>query len=288
MDAFTDDAVLTISCFLSFCDLLNLGLTCQRFGARPRVDVDVDVDYEARPWSLMEEAARQRVTDATAKHEWINSDILIRRGSESWIALDHRLHRLLRMSSSSLVFHRLIGNGIAYVKNDPSHVQVHDDALSSGQYPLGSSCAICQKVMTCGKHYAQFTVTREGYIEVGIMRPIQGWDTRDLKTMHPRGSYDYTRFCRQRNDNRVFEGDVHWYLHQTSPDNYGRSNFLRNDDVVGLLLDLDQGILSAYKNGRCLGVKKDGLVGHYCWVASVTNAVYRGAVMIESAPLPEN
>jgi len=63
---------------------------------------------------------------------------------------------------------------------------------------------------------------------------------------------------------------------------------LRNDDVVGLLLDLDQGILSAYKNGRCLGVKKDGLVGHYCWVASVTNAVYRGAVKIESASLPEN
>mmetsp|Transcript_36178 Transcript_36178/g.78033 ORF Transcript_36178/g.78033 Transcript_36178/m.78033 type:complete len:224 (-) Transcript_36178:501-1172(-) len=211
MDAFTDDAVLAISYFLSSRDLVNLGLTCQRFGATPRVDIDVGVgvDYEARPWSLMEEVARQRVADATAKHEWRNSDILIRQGSESWIALDHRLHRLLRTSSSSLVFHRLIGNGIAYAKNDPSHVQVHDDALSSGQYPLGSSCAICQNVMTCGKHYAQFIVTREGYIEVGVMRPIQGWNTRDLKTMHPRGSNGYTRFCRQRNDDREFEGDVH-------------------------------------------------------------------------------
>ena len=35
---------------------------------------------------------------------------------------------------------------------------------------------------------------------------------------------------------------------------------------LGLLLDLDEGTLSVYKDGRSLGVMKRGLVGHYCWV----------------------
>ena len=35
--------------------------------------------------------------------------------------------------------------------------------------------------------------------------------------------------------------------------------------AVGLLLDLDAGTLSVYKDGRKLGVMKEGLAGAYCW-----------------------
>ena len=35
-----------------------------------------------------------------------------------------------------------------------------------------------------------------------------------------------------------------------------------------MLLDLDEGTLSVYKNRR-LGVMKRGLAGHYCWFASL-------------------
>lgn len=38
---------------------------------------------------------------------------------------------------------------------------------------------------------------------------------------------------------------------------------------IGMLLDLDEGTLSVYKNGRKLGVMKRGLAGPYCWVVSL-------------------
>jgi len=40
-------------------------------------------------------------------------------------------------------------------------------------------------------------------------------------------------------------------------------------DEIGMLLDLDEGTLSVYKNEEKLGVMKTGLAGPYCWVASM-------------------
>ena len=58
-----------------------------------------------------------------------------------------------------------------------------------------------------------------------------------------------------------------------------------SDDEVGMLLDLDDGTLSMYKNGRKLGVMKRGLSGPYCWAASL----YSGArVKIERGEIPPN
>ena len=39
---------------------------------------------------------------------------------------------------------------------------------------------------------------------------------------------------------------------------------------IGMLLDLDEGTLTVYKNGTRLGVMKRGLAGHYCWVVSMS------------------
>ena len=39
---------------------------------------------------------------------------------------------------------------------------------------------------------------------------------------------------------------------------------------IGLELDLDEGTLDVYKNGRRLGTLRSGLVGEYCWVVSMT------------------
>ena len=38
---------------------------------------------------------------------------------------------------------------------------------------------------------------------------------------------------------------------------------------IGMLLDLDEGTLSVYKNERKLGVMKRGLAGQYCWVVAL-------------------
>lgn len=57
-------------------------------------------------------------------------------------------------------------------------------------------------------------------------------------------------------DNEDWEGMEHlWHI--------------SSGDEIGLLLDLDEGSLSVYKNGRKLGVMKRGLAGHYCWVLSM-------------------
>ena len=42
--------------------------------------------------------------------------------------------------------------------------------------------------------------------------------------------------------------------------------------TVGLLLDLNEGTLSVFKNGRRLGVMKEGLGGEYVWFFSVFSA----------------
>ena len=54
---------------------------------------------------------------------------------------------------------------------------------------------------------------------------------------------------------------------------------------IGMLLDLDEGTLSVYKNGRKLGVMKRGLAGHYCWVVSLREGTQ---VTIKRGTVPEN
>ena len=38
---------------------------------------------------------------------------------------------------------------------------------------------------------------------------------------------------------------------------------------IGMLINLDEGTLSVYKNGSKFAVMQRGLAGHYCWVVSL-------------------
>ena len=40
-------------------------------------------------------------------------------------------------------------------------------------------------------------------------------------------------------------------------------------DTIGMLLNLNEGTLTIFKNNRRLGVAKDGLSGSYCWYATM-------------------
>jgi len=63
----------------------------------------------------------------------------------------------------------------------------------------------------------------------------------------------------------------------------GKESMSSGGDELGLLLDLDEGSLSVYKNGQKLGVMKRGLAGQYCWVVSL----YEGAqVTIKRGTIP--
>ena len=160
MESLTEDAILAISAYLDPYELLHLALCSKRFGGKPDVGVDDDestkpaaaeVDLGSkkrklsssgeqqtqhqRQWSLVEEAARRRVTAAVRDdpryrnlHDEVRHQELLRgflRNTEdftrnntrdTYLAKDWRLHKF----RTCLVFYRLVGRGRAsYVNRNP-------------------------------------------------------------------------------------------------------------------------------------------------------------------------
>ena len=63
----------------------------------------------------------------------------------------------------------------------------------------------------------------------------------------------------------------------------GMQNATKEGDRIGMLLDLDQGSMTVYKNDERLGVMATGLSGEYSWAA----AMFGGDnVRIEAAAAP--
>ena len=72
-----------------------------------------------------------------------------------------------------------------------------------------------------------------------------------------------------------WDDEKHWDLHWDGMED------CNTGDMIGMLLNLDHGTLTVYKNNRRLGVMKDGLSGWYCWYATIaakdsTVAIKRG------------
>lgn len=249
METCTDDNVFAITSFLLPRDLFNLALVCKCFGWKNASSTKSTKSRQGWPWSMMEEASRRRVSAAKNDKDnpWRGSDLITIRGEESWMAVGYRLYLL----QSSLIFSKIIGSAISHVNDDMTHVQC------KRRETVGFSVAICQKVMTAGKHCTQFTITQRGGIYMGIIRSsIHGWPKKRIK------HEDFRVYCRSQSD-PGYVGNVDQYYY------YDERNKLKNGDVFGMLLDLDQGTMTVYKNGECLGVKVRGLAGHYCWAVTM-------------------
>ena len=136
---------------------------------------------------------------------------------------------------------------------------------------------------------------------VGIVRPLPGLDGRELESFDPvivNSSDDVSRDLLSERTDR-WTSDVHcccyycgtgscWWSDWSDrrgrvEDWEGEEGLPQEGGTVGLLLDLDDGTLTAYMNGRRLGVMKDGLSGEYCWYTSVCNRI---TVSIERGVLP--
>ena len=184
--------------------------------------------------------------------------------------------------------------------------------------------AICSDyVMTSGKHYAKFyidtssntsTMFRFFYSKMGLMRPISsdwkedaGWaqfnpiynswfnDFLEHKTdawgksdIHTCFYYDYDGTAERSN----WDQD-HKNSHQEIPwDGMKGYSCFSGEKIgqIGLLLDLDEGTLTVYKDGKRLGIMMRGLTGEYCWVLSVLaqghGCPHQQNVRIERAPIP--
>ena len=170
--------------------------------------------------------------------------------------------------------------------------------------------AFSNSILRAGKHYASFFIGDFGSLFVGVMKPGQANQT--AKGFPVRKEF-YEHFSRRlghgehTNNNNV--NSVQCCLYNTLDPTCWTSDWvqklsserLNSNDWggmesvssihqsittsgldIGMLLDLDEGTLSVYKNGRKLGVMKRGLTGPYCWVVSM----FGGEVTIKRGKIP--
>ena len=266
---FNSDSLFKIASYLSATDLLNLALTCRRYGMAAESDDDI---------SLIEDITRQIVQDITITTGEERPKI----DGESWLANYHYLR-------SIVIFDQFNAN-FEYVE---------------GKSCIRSTIAVCasaitNNIMKAGKHYVSFDASDHFFL-VGVMRPgtfidrtksrnpvqsgffeIFSQSTESLvyntnNSIHCCMYYSYDDSCHSRDWNQTVDDG-------STRDDTWRESFTRGGDV-GLLLDLDEGTLSVCKNGQSVGVMKRGLFGHYCWVASIL----RGAqITIKREKIPKS
>ncbi|KAL9191121.1 hypothetical protein ACHAXT_000827 [Thalassiosira profunda] len=283
--ALSNDVLFGVAPYLEYREFVNLALVSRRFGSKFGGDC-----------SLMEDVARQIIGSLQTEEE---RAALPRYGGESWLALLPELQKL----RSPLAFNQLVGRPLEYVDGskscittfNPTRAMFDDFDDTWTGYEVTALCN--NSTMRAGKHYATFTITgsvRCFYASVGVMRPVEGLDQR--------GCHEFSVFGRnnrgwvtdiKRSDrwgsNGIGAVDVSFYdvyMGYCWSLNFGFDRAVKDeswggmegfeivDGEVGLLLDLDEGTLAVYKNGRRLGIMQEGLEGEYCWAASVCAQFY--------------
>ena len=194
-----------------------------------------------------------------------------RRGRESWLGLMWEVESLRRRGA---VFGRSheeshISAGITLSEGSAVTTKAVDDGISR--------TAASKAVMRAGCHYAQFTMvsSRADSMFFGVIRP--GWDVeggQDAYTVDGHCFYStWDGHCYPESAGHHWEGD--W------------QGAREEGDRIGMLLDLDQGTMTVYKNDERLGVMATGLSGEYSWAAGLHGLHGRGeSARIDSAPLP--
>jgi len=290
MESFSDEIAISFASFLPPRDLVSLSLSCKRFGARCDTVTSRTAWKLAREakrqktgtirhscWSLMEKAAQQAI-DAVGSDDEKNA--LPRRGEESWIGI----YQDLQLLRAPLIFDQIIGDGIDYAGENKNTV----DGKFNGHEIYSS--AISQHVMRAGKHCVSFHVNGPGPILLGIMRPIDNLSMRDLKLKecHP-VNQDLSSFSREHRtrssrksiDCCMMDVTIGDCLCRYSPNSQistvAQGAWMEGSSgtyEIGFVLDLDEGSLTVYKNGRRLRTMRDRITGEYCWVASL-RTLYR-------------
>ena len=240
----TDDLLIHIASMLTApTDLVRLQLTCPRFADKVCVSSEM--------LSIPEEAARLWLEGCTEQERgWAP-----RRGLESWLGLMHEVG-VLRLP---LAF----GRAHAAITLSESGA-LATKSLDDYHYRTTAS----KVVMRSGRHFAQFTVMEGGYLFFGVIRP--GWG---LEGVLEAEDVDGRCFYYTGSGERC-PGYHTWE---------GMQSARKQGDRIGMLLDLDQGTMTVWKNDEKLGVMQaEGLSGPLCWAVSL----YRSSARIESAAVP--
>ena len=277
MDSLDNDIIIHFASYLCSKDLVSLALTCRRFDYAGQHDTGL---------SLMEDTAHQIISKAK-EHE---KEALPRMADQSYIELYSELEKL----RAPRVFDHLIGTRLFYVNDDKSHIKIVGEGTQSHKY----NTAISNHVMRAGRHYATFTKEGEWFVRIGIVRPLLNFYKKRLYSFDPldeehfgwrdHGSKIKVNYCSLMVGSRDFHnrGRCYWsnWVHPYKINNWvGREEF-ENGDEIGMLLDLDADTLCIYKNGRRLGILKDGLTGEFCWTATMWK--HDESVRIEKGIVP--
>ena len=183
---------------------------------------------------------------------------------------------LSRDSEEPLKFDTLLGRDIEHANERRTSVRASD----------GFSAAVASNyVMVSGIHYAEFHIA-EGLPWIGIVRPIPNLDparyaNEDFYFFEP--SF-YDDFLAARTD-EWGSGNVHvcqyvtltggrmswtnWAGEEQLVADWEGMEGYRTSQILGMLLEMNEGTLAVYKDNRRLGVMKDGLSGPYCWLATL-------------------
>jgi len=245
-------------------ELLNLALTCKSFGwQQPLSGLD---------WSLAEEVARQAVS--SGQNDVKDVRILLQhyvRGETTWLSILHE-------SEHPKLKFELMGRGNVHFSGDRTLVCGTSDVIPGA--------AIANNyIMESGIHFAEFAIDH-GYPNIGIVRPMPNLDPDRFAnqgfSFFRRAFYD--DFLAARTDEwgddnvhaceyYVGNGGVIWTDWEGGGDDeeieWVGMEDCKTGDTVGMMLNLNEGTLTVYKNSRRLGVMKDGLSGSYCWYVGV-------------------
>ena len=279
MDSLDNDIVIRFASYLCSKDIVSLALTCRRFGSSHLHDTGL---------SLMEDTAHQIMCNAKQEEK----EAIPKLVNQSYIALCSELEQL----RAPRLFDQLIGNRLSYVSNDKSHIEFVDEGTRD-------NTAISNHVMRAGRHYATFTKEGEWVIRIGIIRPLKNFDKKGLYAFDPLDVEEFrserterwgdhgsikVNYCSLAVGSRDFHnnGRCFWsdWLNSNEINDWGCSEVFENSDEIGMLLDLNVGTLSVYKNGRRLGILKDGLAGDYCWTATMWS--HGESVIIKKGIIP--
>ena len=271
LTAIPEEVALRIACALaslaSPIDLLHLALACprryytvkciatslSRAGASSATGAT-----GVEMWSIVEEAARRWLVKCSEQERGWGRRCRTIGQPQLGMMSDVVLLRL------PLVFEPL---SLGHEENFSDEVVLLEDgALATGAGELGEQSALkSPNVMCAGRHFAQFTLVNlkdSAFLGVSDELHVHGGTDGSTTTFYAptQGS--------------SFPGGKDWTGMQTAEEG----------DRIGLLLDIDQGSLTVYKNDTRLGtVVGSRLRGCYKWAVGVESGE---SVRIEHAALP--
>jgi hypothetical protein len=269
LTATPDEAAIIIACALASAqDLLSLARACRRFAikciaapAAHRSATTAAAAQQAEMWCIAEEVAHRWIASCTDQERgWVP-----RRGRESWLGLMWEVEVLRR-------------GGAVFGRSHANIMLSEGGSLATrgAHHPCGHfRTAAGKAVLRAGCHYAQFTVVSGVDMLFGVIRP--GWDVEGgMDAFLVNGHCFYDTFSGHR-----YPGGHDWEGMQTTRE---------EGDRIGMLLDLDQGSMTVYKNDERLGVMATGLSGEYSWAVGLcrqTNITRIDATAAPASPTAE-